>query len=231
MFDRSEHQMKVVTIPFESLITRARNAMFTGFFNSDFDSLLFIDADIIFNPNDVVKLIKHDKELICGVYPKKSLKFDKMKNAVHKTKTIQELIPLSTGYAHCGLIGDEGNDVIEVKYAPTGFMMISRSAAVKLTTLFGNNRYGNDVMAYTGMCKNNLVYNFFNTVVSDGKFLSEDYSFCKLCSRCGIKIHVDKSVKLTHVGLFYYHGNYKAYTDDEYVSELVKSIIEKVKAN
>lgn len=66
----------------ESLITRARNALTHGFLNSDATHLLFIDSDIRFNPEDVVAMLKADKEVICGMYPKKEINFASVKRGI-----------------------------------------------------------------------------------------------------------------------------------------------------
>ena len=66
----------------ESLITRARNALTHGFLNSDATHLLFIDSDIRFNPEDVIAMLKADKEVICGMYPKKEINFASVKRGI-----------------------------------------------------------------------------------------------------------------------------------------------------
>ena len=58
-------------IVFESLIPRARNAAVAHFLNSDYSHLFFIDSDIEFDPESVIKLLRHNKKVISGVYPKK----------------------------------------------------------------------------------------------------------------------------------------------------------------
>jgi len=55
----------------ESLIQRARNYLTDEFYNrSDCTHLMFIDADVAFNPQDIVAMLALDKEIIGGPYPK-----------------------------------------------------------------------------------------------------------------------------------------------------------------
>ena len=69
----------------ESLITRARNYLCDEFIRSGFTHLLFIDADIHFDPRDVVALLALDKDVIGGPYPKKSIKWASAITALLRT--------------------------------------------------------------------------------------------------------------------------------------------------
>ena len=57
----------------ESLVTRARNALTYDFLNSPATHLMWIDADIGFNPMDIVSMVQANKDIICGLYPKKEI--------------------------------------------------------------------------------------------------------------------------------------------------------------
>ena len=61
------------TLMNESLITRARNLLAHTFLQSNSTHLMFIDADIGFNANDIISMINVDKDIICGIYPKKEI--------------------------------------------------------------------------------------------------------------------------------------------------------------
>ena len=64
----------------ESLIQRGRNALVHQFLKSDCTHLLFIDADIKFDPNDIPTMVEADKDIICGIYPKKEINWPKALN-------------------------------------------------------------------------------------------------------------------------------------------------------
>ena len=57
----------------ESLIQRARNLLAANFLKSDATHLMFIDADILFRPEDIFPMLEADKDIICGIYPKKEI--------------------------------------------------------------------------------------------------------------------------------------------------------------
>lgn len=70
----------------ESLITRARNYLVDEFlYRSNSTHLLFLDADIAFNPQDVLAMLALDKDIIGAPYPKKSVKWGNVKKAIVKS--------------------------------------------------------------------------------------------------------------------------------------------------
>ena len=74
----------------ESLITRARNYLVDEFLHrSECTHLLFLDADIHFDPRDVIALLALDKDVIGGPYPKKAIKWKSVKRAIEKNPDIE----------------------------------------------------------------------------------------------------------------------------------------------
>ena len=73
----------------ESLITRARNYLVDEFLRAEnFTHMLFLDADIHFDPRDVIALLALDKDVAGGPYPKKSIKWGAVKEAVKRNPNI-----------------------------------------------------------------------------------------------------------------------------------------------
>jgi len=68
----------------ESLITRARNYLVDEFLRSGYTHLLFLDADIHFDPRDIIGCLALDKDIIGAPYPKKSIKWANAIQAIHK---------------------------------------------------------------------------------------------------------------------------------------------------
>src|SRR5210317_2169360 len=65
-------KFRITTLRNESLVTRARNIL-TAMFLEDPNTthLMFIDADIEFEPDSVIRMLAMDKDIIAGAYPKK----------------------------------------------------------------------------------------------------------------------------------------------------------------
>ena len=76
----------------ESLVQRARNYIVDEFLRSDCTHLLFIDADIAFNPKDALALLgvhlqDPDKyQIVTGPYPKKTIAWEKVAKAAQMGK-------------------------------------------------------------------------------------------------------------------------------------------------
>ena len=67
----------------ESLIQRARNGLVHGFMQrKECTHLMFIDADIRFSPADIISMMEADKDVICGIYPKKEINWTEVDKAV-----------------------------------------------------------------------------------------------------------------------------------------------------
>jgi hypothetical protein len=198
------------TIPFDSLIPRARNASVTRFMGSkESTHLLFIDADIQFHPSSVVKMLRETKDVICGCYPKKALDFDSLKKNITTLTDNVELIQSSVNYAFNFKPQSTHRverGVVEVLDAPTGFMMIRKQVFRDLMQAYPEAEYRNDVRAYQ-VTPEDRFFDLFPSRVFDGRYLSEDYGFCRLYQQSGGQIFADLTVKLNHYGQFCYHGD------------------------
>ena len=132
----------------ESLITRARNYLVDEFLRSGCTHLLFIDSDIQYNPQDILALLAIDRDIIGGPYPKKSINWSNIANAINKNSVINEdnKITLKEGFNPSDLDGVTGDFVfnpvpgtrsfkitepVEVMEIGTGFMMVKREVFEK----------------------------------------------------------------------------------------------------
>lgn len=220
----NQHQLPLAfgTIANESLVTRARNVLVAYFLNSDYTHLLFIDADIEFNVEDVLKLYAHDRDVVVGAYPKKGVAWQRIKeNAIKnpdKEENDKEIAAHGSDYAiNFKFTNKESktvaveNGLIKLHDAGTGFMMIKREAILKLIKAYPELKYNNDV-AINNSGLSDHFYAIFDTMIDpiDRRYLSEDYTFCRRWQEIGGDIWLDPSISLNHYGHFCFQGNPQA---------------------
>ena len=188
----------------ESLITRARNDLIFSFLQTSATHIMFIDADINFNPEDVFKMISADKDIITGAYPTKIIDWYNMSKS--KNLSISTLQSNAIRYAS-GVIGavKTKDGLLEIDHGATGFMLIKREVIEKMIKNYPETKYMPEVYdesSQQGMPK----YALFDTMIENGKYLSEDYTFCRRWQKMGGKIYVDPSIVLDHVGTYTFKG-------------------------
>ena len=233
----NHHQIPLAfgTIANESLVTRARNVLLAYFLNSDYTHLLFIDADIEFQTEDVLKLYAHDKDVVVGAYPKKGVAWDKIKSNLadssnkDKVFTDREIAAMGSDYAiNFKFVNKElkqiavENGLIKLHDAGTGFMMIRRDAILKMIKAYPEFKYNNDVNISDPNMKDHF-YAMFDTMIDpvDRRYLSEDYTFCRRWQEIGGDIWLDPSISLNHYGHFCFQGNPSAIINFNEPAEMV----------
>jgi len=207
------------TIANESLVTRARNVLLAYFLNSDYTHLMFIDADIEFQVDDILKLWLHDKDVVVGAYPKKGVNWSHIKESVildpSKELTPNQIGALGSDYAINFKFSDRENKqvkvengLIELHDAGTGFMMIKRKAIDSIIEHYPEIKYVNDVQM-GGVDLKDKFYALFDTMIDpiDRRYLSEDYTFCRRWQEMKGQIWLDPSISLNHYGSFCFQGN------------------------
>lgn len=210
-FGRAKIQMYYSYMMNESLITRARNAMAYDFLRSGATHLMFIDADIGFDANDIVKMVDADKDIICGLYPKKEINWKLVEMGVQKGVPLDQL-HLWTGAFVVNLVGGaetqntDINTPMEIENGGTGFMLIKRSVFEALKDKVPT--YTNDVGFVTDKEYKKTIHEFFATSIDEqsNRLLSEDYHFCKLARQNGFKVYAAPWAQLVHCGAYNFDG-------------------------
>ncbi len=193
-------QLYIDTTENESLVHRARNVAVGRFMQkTDADYFMFIDADIDFNPESVIRRIKSGHEVSVACYPKKCVMWDQAANAI-KNGDDRNMAMLSSS-----LVLNFGaqrrqveNGFIEILDGPTGFMLIKRDVFKKLENKFPelwckNDHQNRDFDDYHAC---------FDCMIDpeSKRYLSEDYAFCRRWQQCDGKIFADINTTLGHVG-------------------------------
>lgn len=195
----------------ESLITRARNELVRQFLESNYDYLMFIDADISFEGDAVHKLISADRDIVCGIYPKKEIDWVQVEEAAKQGKTNLKdytgSFVINVTSKEKGLETD-GKGLCEIHHGGTGFMLIKRSVFETLKPHVPKYRPSTVKDPVTGEYTRPLIHEFFATSIDEnGCLLSEDYHFCELWRKHGGKIFANPHIKLEHIGNYTYGGD------------------------
>jgi len=215
----NQHQIPIAfgTIANESLVTRARNVLVAYFLQSNFTRLMFIDADIEFQVEDVIKLIAHNKDVAVGAYPKKGVNWQRIRESVRikdDAYTDQQIASFGSDYAiNFKFVNREQkqiaieNGLIRLHDGATGFMMIKREVIDKMIESYPELKYNNDLNTPPEL--NPHFYAFFDTMIDpkDKRYLSEDYTFSRRWQDIGGEIWLDPSISLNHYGSFNFQGN------------------------
>lgn len=210
-----ERQLSVTLFPitFDSLISRARNAATAHFLSGDYTHMLFIDADIEFNPEDVFKLIGINKGVVSAGYPQKWLNADKLKHVFSGSAASGGAIPadpmeLCTNHSVHLEPQASIQPVMTAKYCTTGFLLIQRPVIEALTQAYPERRYVNDVDGYMS-ANPDAFYNLFTVEIhpETKRYESEDYGFSRLWKSIGGEIYIATDITLKHYGWYGYTGN------------------------
>lgn len=221
MLSHSNIRYGFKTITNESLITRGRNTCVSYFLSHpEYTHLLFIDADISFSKETVIKLLRANKDVVSAVYPKKGIEWDRLPELVvseavidgklvkEKLKTIQpKLLSYVVNFSSDRMQVQQG--CVKVKDAPTGFMMIKRETFEVLKTKYPDLTYTNDLNLDDTQHHKDSFYLFFDCMKDpiDGRYLSEDYAFCRLVQMAGLECWVEITSPLTHTGTYNFEGD------------------------
>jgi len=204
--------MRVQTMGNESLITRARNTIVSMMMDqTDYVAthLLFIDADIGFNAENIQRLICADKDVVCGIYPRKHIHWEKVIAEFKKNPNIteDELEVKSLGY---NLNFDDPQNVkmengfCKVSEAATGMMLVKREVFRTMMKKFPERKYESDQIINGKSFKSDNCYDLFAVgpyqTAKQKRYLSEDYYFSRLWQECGGEIWADMAMPLTHFG-------------------------------
>jgi hypothetical protein len=216
-------KLTFASVTTESLITRARNFFVAAFLgHPEYTHLMFIDADITFDPESVFHMLSADKQVVGGCYPIKALFLDRVREVLLKDREVplNEVLAKTFNYAYnlktfglttagTKLMVKVQNGLMPVDEIATGFLLIRRDVLETMKRKYPEKAYVNDMAGYTSAETSGNFYNFFECSIhpESRRYLSEDYSFCLMCRELGIPVFADLTADLTHTGVFNFCGS------------------------
>jgi hypothetical protein len=211
----------ISTLANESLITRGRNTLNSFFMeNSEATHLFFIDADIEFNPEDILRMVAYDKPIIVGAYPKKAMNWKSIIEAARRdpSETEDTIEGHSSNYVvNFDFIKDENgkrtpavqivDNLVKLKDAGTGFMCIEKSVMKQMFAAHPETKYANDINVDAKFEEH--MYALFDCIIDPDsrRYLSEDYTFCRRWQELGGDVWLDPRTALNHIGHYTFRGN------------------------
>jgi len=196
----------------DALITRARQNIVTHFLeNPDTTHLLFVDADIGFEPDQVFRLLDCDVDMAAAVYPTKHIDWPKFTALAQTGKSLPgpEALSYVVEMEAPERIALRGR-FVKVRYAGTGFFMIRRTALIAMIERYPELRYAREHQADDPLRDSQWRSALFNCMIDaeSGAYLSEDFSFCRRWTDMGGEIWADLESRLDHIGSMTFVGDY-----------------------
>ena len=205
--NKSGVKLTTIFLGNESLIQRVRNTIAHHFMNlPDATHLLFIDADIKFRVEDIVKMIQADKSLIIGPVALKGYNWDEIRQAavngeddIGRTGGVFNINHLP------GIDMVNENEPFEIEHGGNAFMMIRRDVFETLkphTPIYTNGG--------RSLPDGVEIYDYFRVEINKdtNHLLSEDYFLCHSYRQVGGKVWCAPWVETGHFGSHLFNGKY-----------------------
>lgn len=170
-----------------SLVQHGRNWLNSEFLTrTDCTHLLWLDDDVSFEPDAIMKMIERDKDVVAGVYTTKH----------PKTPTF----PYEA-------LGAPKDGLQEARKVPGGFLLLKRDVVKKISDLC-------DVYMLTHNGVTRKAAHMFDVLMIDSdnfpgekELLGEDFVLCYRLIEYGYKIFVETDIDFAHYGRYAWLGN------------------------
>lgn len=201
-----------------SLVTQGRNLCVNGLLEAGdkYDYLLFIDSDIEFRYETIMKMIEADKDVIACPYPLKNLDWHKISKRIKRGESVEPGALATKGYTWPVKVENQNeikveHGVAEVAHAPTGCMLIKRSVFEKMIKAYPEKKISQPTIMNGEQVDKEFYYNFFDTLHDPDtkRYFGEDFGFCRRWTKIGGKCHIYVDDYITHVGEYKYEGRIK----------------------
>lgn len=160
----------------------ARNYMAQKVMDEGYESLIFIDADAVWRPACLKRLISYKRDVVGGVQP--------LKQDLEEYRCRHLPGPLQA----------DAEGLLEVEACATAFLKISTRALRIIAEKSVKVRHQNEDFSL-----------IFERTVRDGVRFSGDYSFCLKWRDAGGQVYIDPMARLGHCGEKEWEGCYGAW--------------------
>jgi len=190
-----------------SLVTHGRNLLTCGFLDSGFDYMLFVDADMEFKPEAVMRMLVPKKDIVMTPY---------------RVKNEPETLEYAVKFKDSTNIKIEPFDLVEIEEGPAGLTLIHRKVferlmdkhpELKINFNAATRMKMNDEIGAVEDAIDRYMYNFWDTTfrLDTGEWKGEDLSFCALARDAGFKLYANLDSWTTHHGSRGWKGRFGDY--------------------
>lgn len=166
----------VDVIPGDAFVGKARNLLAHRFLKSGAKDMLFVDADVGFDPQGVIDVCRAEPEIVMGLYRMKC-----------EGPVRYPALLLDPPERH-----PSDPNLIRLQYGPAGFLRIRREVFDAMRAKWPDEYYVNAGAEH--------LYDYFPAGRTGNNFTGEDMSFCNRAAQCGFKLWAMQNVKLEHYG-------------------------------
>lgn len=173
-----------------SVVSRARNLLVKDFLDSDATELLFIDSDINFEPEDILRLMAWGTDTRKGIVA-----------AVPRVRDPNPVYIANLDYDENRELTMNRMGLVRAEHVATAFMWVNRKVFEDLVEAhpewtYWDKRAGKDLSA------------IFDFKVTREGYIGEDFLFCDRAREAGYEVWIDPTITLGHMGVQEYTGNF-----------------------
>lgn len=173
-------------IPHDAFIGKARSLIVQRFLKTDFQDLLFVDADVGFSAADVVKVCKNPADICMGLY--------RLKTADMKVRFPALMFDPVERHP-------KDESLIKLQYGPAGFMRIRRHVLEAMIETWPDDWFTDD--------EHGKIYDLFPFGRFGNYFMGEDIAFCERAKEAGFEIYAAQGLTLHHAGEHVWSSNWQ----------------------
>jgi hypothetical protein len=173
-----------------SVVSRARNLLVKDMLDAGSDYLMFIDSDINFEPEDILRLMAWAQDTKKGIVA-----------GVPRVRDVNKTYIADLDHDENGDLTMNGMGLVRAKRVATAFMMIQRSVITDMMTAHPDWNY------LDKRCEKEVPALFDFKLTEEG-YIGEDFLFCDRARELGYEVWIDPTISLGHMGVQEYTGNF-----------------------